>query len=75
MKTADTILLSLTAACFIIAAHQTLVAGIMVSYPYFMLVAAMLFWYQFRRKKREEAEKSAENQKQERSKPKKKPRR
>jgi Flp pilus assembly protein TadB len=55
MKIADAILLSLSAALVIIGTHLTMKLGITASYPVFMFAVALLFWYMYRRKAREEA--------------------
>ncbi|MGY6742604.1 MAG: hypothetical protein ACXIUQ_07710 [Cecembia sp.] len=48
MKISNIALLSLSAAFVIIGAHQTVVHGLLASYPIFMLAVALLFWYKYR---------------------------
>jgi membrane protein implicated in regulation of membrane protease activity len=56
MRTADIILLSLSAAFVIIGTHQTFTLGITASYPIFMLSVALLFWYKYRQIQRQTGE-------------------
>jgi len=48
MKISNIALLSLSAAFVIIGTHQTVVHGLLASYPIFMLAVALLFWYKYR---------------------------
>lgn len=52
MKLADILLISFTLAMIIIGIHQSLTIGVEGSYPIFMISAALLFWFQYRRIKR-----------------------
>lgn len=56
MNLLDTILLPLAAALVIIGAHVTMQHGVGASYPIFMFAVATLFWFMYRKKRREENE-------------------
>lgn len=56
MKVLDIILLPFAAALVIIGAHVTMQQGAGASYPIFMFAVATLFWFLFRKKRREEYE-------------------
>lgn len=49
MKLKDIILLSLSAAMVIVGTHLTITAGLLTSYPVFMLAVALIFWYRYRK--------------------------
>lgn len=54
MNFIDSILLPLAAALVIIGAHVTMQHGVGASYPIFMFAVALLFWFLYRKRKREE---------------------
>lgn len=56
MKILDIILLPFAAALVIIGTHVTILHGVGASYPIFMFAVATLFWFLFRKKRREENE-------------------
>lgn len=56
MNVLDTILLPFAAALVIIGAHVTMQHGVGASYPIFMFAVATLFWFIYRKKRREEHE-------------------
>lgn len=58
MKLGDVMILSLALALGVIGIHQSLTVGIQNSYFLFMLAVGMLFWFQLRRNKAIESEKS-----------------
>lgn len=49
MKLGNVLILSLSAAFVIIGTHLTMIGGVTLSYPVFMLAVALLFWYQYRK--------------------------
>lgn len=56
MKVLDIIMLPFAAALVIIGTHVTMQHGVGASYPIFMFAVATLFWFLFRKKRREENE-------------------
>lgn len=58
MKLGDVLILSLALALGVIGIHQSITVGIENSYFLFMLSVGMLFWFQLRRNKAIESEKS-----------------
>lgn len=59
MKLGDVLILSLALAFGVIGIHQSITVGIENSYFLFMLSVGMLFWFQLRRNKAHESEKSS----------------
>jgi hypothetical protein len=56
MKVLDIVMLPFAAALVIIGTHVTIQHGVGASYPIFMFAVATLFWFLFRKKRREENE-------------------
>jgi membrane protein implicated in regulation of membrane protease activity len=52
LKLADALILSLSLALIIIGVHQSLTVGIEASYAIFMFAVALLFWFQYRKTKK-----------------------
>ncbi|MEQ9440448.1 MAG: hypothetical protein RIG62_15440 [Cyclobacteriaceae bacterium] len=50
MRLADSIILSLCVAIFIMGVYETMTAGIAYSYWLFMFSVGLLFWYSYRRR-------------------------
>jgi len=58
MKLLDAILFSVALALTVVGIHQTMVNGIGFSYSLFMFAVGLLFWFQLRRNKARESNKS-----------------
>ena len=58
MKLLDAILFSVALALTVVGIHQTMVNGIGFSYSLFMFAVGLLFWFQLRRNKARETNKS-----------------